>query len=69
MLVADTTAASLPQIFTTFKDVESALKPDPAIVNVYPPAYEEISEPLAVRLAESGSSMVIELKVEVLNEG
>jgi len=34
VLVADTTVASLPQIFTTFRDAVSVLKPDPDIVNV-----------------------------------
>jgi len=38
VLVADTTVASLPQIFTMFRDGLSVLKPDPDMVNVWPPA-------------------------------
>ena len=66
--VAETTVASLPQTFTMFKATESALKPDPEIVNVYPPAYEEMSVPPTVKLEETGKSIVTVLKVEVLNE-
>ena len=39
------------------------------MVNVQPPAYEEVSDPATVKPALAGKSMMTQLKVAVVNDG